>query len=61
MHKVFLMEGDKLSDLDITFMTIKGKPKLGRFQPKTALVRFEFTEIVWRLALKEYFDSTTEP
>ncbi len=61
VHKIFLMDGDKLSDMDITYTTIKGKPKAGRFHPKTALVRFEFTEIIWRIALKKYYESTRAP
>lgn len=56
-HKISLYEGDKLTEMDITFMTIKGKPKTGKFQPKTALVRYEFIELLWRLALKRYYDS----
>ena len=57
VHKISLIEGDRLPDMDITYMTIKGKPKISRHQPKTALIRFEFTEILWRLALKRFLDS----
>lgn len=38
-------------------MTIKGKPKSGKNQPKTALVRFEFVEMLFRLALKRFYES----
>ncbi len=38
-------------------MTIKGKPKVAKNQPKTGLIRFEFVEMLWRLGLKKYFDS----
>lgn len=56
-HKINLFDGDKLTDMDLVFMTIKGKPKNAKFQPKTALVRFEFIELLWRLALRKYFES----
>ena len=56
-HKIFLYEGDKLADMDIVFMTIKGKPKVGKNQPKTAIIRFEFLEMLFRLAIKKFFDS----
>lgn len=56
-HKICLFDGDKLNDMDLAFMTIKGKPKIAKFQPKTALVRFEFMELLWRLALKKYYES----
>ena len=55
-HKIFLYDGDKLSDMDIVFMTIKGRPKIGKNQPKTALVRCEFIETLLRLSLKKYLD-----
>ena len=55
-HKIVLYEGDKLNDMDLAFMTIKGRVKIAKFQPKTALIRFEFVEIMWRLALKRYFE-----
>ncbi|MDR3547217.1 MAG: hypothetical protein P4M11_02885 [Candidatus Pacebacteria bacterium] len=57
-HKIFLLDGDKLTDMELAFMTIKGRQKVGKFQPKTALIRFEFLEMLFRIALKRFFDST---
>ena len=59
-HKICLYDGDKLTEMDLTFSTIKGRPKTAKFQPRTALVRFEFLEILLRLAIKKYYDCTTE-
>ena len=56
-HKIFLYDGDKLAEMDITFSGIKGRPKFSKFQPRTALIRCEFMEIILRLALKRYYDS----
>ena len=56
-HKIFLYDGDHLMDMDLTFSGVKGRPKIAKFQPKTALVRFEFLELFFRLAIKRYFDS----
>jgi len=56
-HKIFLYDGDSLTEMDITFSASKGRPKAAKFQPKTALVRFEFMELLFRLALKRYFES----
>lgn len=56
-HKIFLYDGDHLTEMDITFSTVKGRPKAAKFQPRTALVRFEFMELLFRLALKRYFES----
>jgi len=42
-------------------MTIKGRKKQGANQPKTALIRFEFVEVLFRLALKKYFDTKEAP
>ena len=56
-HKINLYDGDNLTEMDITFSTIKGKPKVAKFQPRTALVRFEFMELLFRLALKRYYES----
>lgn len=53
-HKIFLFDGDKLAEMDIVFMSIKGKQKIGKFQPKTGIIRFEFMELLLRLALKKY-------
>ncbi len=57
-HKIFLYDGDKLTDMDLTFSTVKGRPKVAKFQPRTALVRFEFVELLFRLALKRYLECT---
>jgi len=56
-HKIFLFDGDKLTDMDLTFSSVKGRPKVAKFQPRTALIRFEFLEMMFRLALKKYYDS----
>ena len=55
-HKIFLYDGDRLTDMDLTFSTIKGRPKVSKFQPRTALVRFELLELLLRLSLKKYYD-----
>lgn len=38
-------------------MTIKGKPKIAKNHPKTGLIRFEFIELMWRLALKRFYET----
>ena len=43
--------------MDLTFSTVKGRQKTTKFQPRTALVRFEFMELFLRLAIRRYFDS----
>ena len=55
-HKIYLYDGDKLTDMDLTFSLVKGRPKTAKFQPRTALVRFEFMELLFRLAIKRYLD-----
>ncbi len=56
-HKISLYDGDRLTDMDLTFSAIKGRPKAAKFQPRTALVRHEFLELLFRLALKRYYES----
>ena len=56
-HKIYLYDGDKLTDMDLTFSIVKGKPKTAKYQPRTGLIRFEFLELLFRLALKRDFDS----
>lgn len=56
-HKIFLLDGDKLNDMDISFRTIKGRPKNCKNQPRTALVRYEFIELLWRVAIKKFYES----
>lgn len=60
-HKICLYDGDHLTEMDITFSTVKGRPKVAKFQPRTALVRFEFMELLFRLALKRYYEGTFPP
>ena len=54
VHKIALYEAEVLTDMDLTFIIIKGRPKTAKFQPKTGLVRHEFLELLWRLTLKKY-------
>jgi len=55
-HKIMLYDGDKLKDMDLAVMAIKGKKPISKFQSKLALCRFEFLELLFRLALRKYLD-----
>ncbi len=45
----------KFAESDTLFLTVNGNKKTP-FNPANALVRFQFFEILIRLALKRYFD-----
>jgi hypothetical protein len=57
-HKINLLEADRLYEMDLLFVALKKKRKKFKYLPKTALVRYEFVELLWRLALRRYCEST---
>jgi NLR family CARD domain-containing protein 3 len=58
-HSIKLVDGNviPLAGSDLVFKAINGKPMAGN-NSKIALVRFEFMEILMRLAFKRYNDKT---
>jgi hypothetical protein len=56
-HKIGLLDAEKLAEADLLFTFIKKKPKKGKNHPKTGVIRFEFIEIIWRLALMKFFET----
>lgn len=61
LNQIKLIDGEKLtvSTSDLLFKGIKGKKIAGisKAIPKTALVRFETLEIIYKLALLRYYES----
>lgn len=51
VHKMNACKPEDLVEFDLTFTTIKGRQKVGKYQPKTALIRCEFLELILRIAL----------
>ena len=60
VHKMDVYTPENLVDLELIVTTIKGRTKLGKNQPKTALVRFEFIELFLRIAHNKS-DKPSEP
>jgi hypothetical protein len=58
LYKLNIVDGTeiKLNASDLLFRTINGRPKLGN-NPALSLVRFEFMEVLLRLAILRYYDT----
>jgi hypothetical protein len=58
-YRLKIVDGEKLTltSADLMFKAIKGKKLVGKMNSKLILVRFEFLEALFRLAVARYFDS----
>jgi hypothetical protein len=58
-YKLKIVDGEKLTltSADLMFKAIKGKKLTGKMNSKLILVRFEFLEALFRLAVARYYDS----